>query len=143
VFSRPRVKKAARHRAVAHPLESLLAGHPSGERRRPLGRRRPGRDPELVRRGERAQTFEASLFGSRLRSAPYRVDRSALGIWRRPLILRKRGVEPEEIVLAIELVVEPIRPLNELCVPVTDLAGKLGHLRKSMTLDVYVHVLVD
>jgi hypothetical protein len=41
-------------------------------------------------------------------------------------MVRKRGVEPEEIVLAIELVVEPIRPLNELCVPVTDLAGKLG-----------------
>ena len=50
-------QRAARHRAVAHPLESPLAGHPSGERRRPLGRRRLGGTSELVRRGERALTF--------------------------------------------------------------------------------------
>jgi integrase len=28
-------------------------------------------------------------------------------------------------------------------VPVTDLAAQLGHSKKSMTLDVYSHVLVD
>jgi len=28
-------------------------------------------------------------------------------------------------------------------VPVTDLAAQLGHSKKSMTLDVYSHVLID
>jgi integrase/recombinase XerD len=28
-------------------------------------------------------------------------------------------------------------------VPVTDLAAQLGHSRKSLTLDVYSHVLID